>query len=141
MSLRPSIAAVAMASAAAVSAPALAQDAPRSSEIVEKLNDPVTQYAVAGMLSALSKALLEVQVAPVVKAMEGVTGRTSDLPEDATVADLAGAYPEDVQDQLVDRVPAMMSGAGAMAGAVEAMLPQLEEMAERVRDALPASEL
>lgn len=141
MPLRKPLIVAALASVTILPVPAIAQDAPRSSEIVEKLNDPMTQYAVAGMLSAMSKALLDMNVAPMVKAVEGVTGRTSDLPDDATVGDLAGAYPEDVEDQLVDRVPAMMSGAGAMAGALETMIPQLEEMAERMRDALPAGSL
>lgn len=128
-----------LAVAATLPAPALA-DQTRAGEIAEKLNDPMTQYAVAGMISAMTKAMLDMKVEPIAKAVEGVTGKPSrHLPPDATVADLAGTDQDEVREKLVRNVPQMMSAMGGMASAVEEMLPQLEEMAERMRDAVPNS--
>lgn len=133
---KPALAAC-LAAAALLPAPVMAQET-ESGEIAERLNDPMTQYAVAGMISAMSKAMLDMQIGPIMKAVEGATGRASDLPEDATVGDLAGTDADEMQDRLIETVPAMMASAGSMAGAVEDMLPQLREMAERMRDAIPA---
>lgn len=117
---------------------ALAQET-RAGELAERLNDPATQYAVAGVLSAMSKAVLDMEVAPFVKAMEGMGARPPrDLPADATVADVAGTSQAEVRDKLVDNVPRMMSAMGGLAQAVEDMLPQLEGMAKKMKDAIPA---
>jgi len=110
----------------------------RASEIAKQLNDPATQYAVAGMLSAMSKAVLSMEVAPFVKAMERVPGaRIRDLPPDATVGDLAGTNPGRMRDELIEHVPAMMAAMGGMAGAFDEMMPELEAMAEKMKDAMP----
>ncbi|MEZ5742698.1 MAG: hypothetical protein R3D89_02910 [Sphingomonadaceae bacterium] len=137
MSISKNALAACLAAAALLPAPAMAQES-SVSEIQEKLNDPMTQYAVAGMISAMSKAMLEMEIGPFMKSMEQATGRHSNVPEDATVADLAGTNPDEVQDKLIETVPAMMASAGTMAGAFEKMLPQLREMAERMKDAIPA---
>lgn len=119
--------------------PALANEpTDGTSEIAEKLNDPLTQYAVAGMLSAMSKSVLDMRVEPLVKAMEGLGGNRMDrLPPDATVADLSGTDQQRVRDGLVKHVPKAMSAMGAMASAAQKMLPELERMAREVRDATP----
>jgi len=126
-------------SLAAVPAPALAQNG-RAAEVAERLNDPMTQYAVAGMLSAMSKAVLDMKVAPFLDAMEGMGGKSGpDLGPDATVADLGGIDPAQVREEMVERVPQMMSAMGAMAGALQEMLPQFKAMAEKMKDAVPRS--
>ena len=107
-------------------------------EIAEKLNDPLTQYAVAGMISAMSKSVLDMRVEPLVKAMDGFGGkRLRRLPPDATVADLAGTDHETVRDGIVQRVPRAMSAMGALAGAAQKMMPELEKMAREMRAATP----
>lgn len=119
--------------------PAMAKEqTTRASEVAAKLNDPMTQYAIAGMLSAMSKALLEMPVAPFVDAIEQASGkRMGKLPRDARVADLAGTDQDKVRDQIVAHVPRAMAAMGAMAGAAEAMAPELERMARTMRESLP----
>jgi hypothetical protein len=122
--------------------PAVARDEPAPSgnaaEISEKLNDPMTQYAVAGMLSAMSKALLEISVAPVVDAVETASGRrVGNLPRDARVADLTGTDQSRVREQIVEHVPRAMAAMGALARAAQAMTPELERMARTMRQSMP----
>ncbi len=107
-------------------------------ELTEKLNDPLTQYAVAGMLSAMSKSVLEMRVEPLVKAMDGLGGKGMHrLPPDATVADLVGTEHATVRDGLVKNVPKAMSAVGALASTAKKMMPEVEKMAREVRDAAP----
>lgn len=121
-----------------LAAPAQAQES-KADELAETLSDPMTQYAVAGMLSALSRAVLDMEVEPLATAMKDLPGAPSrDLPPVATVGDLAGTDARQVRDTLIERVPAMMGAMARMAGAVGAMTPEIEKMADRVRDTLPA---
>ena len=107
-------------------------------EIADKLNDPLTQFAVAGMLSAASKAVLEIRVDPLLDAIGQATGRRAgNFPEGARVADLAGTSHGEVRDRIVTRVPRAMAAMGALAGSAEAMAPQIERMTRQMRDALP----
>ena len=112
--------------------------AEKAGEIATRLNDPMTQYAIAGMLSALTKALLDMPVAPMVDAVEQASGkRLGDMPRDARVGDLAGTDQREVREKIVGTVPRAMSAMGALAGAFEAMAPRLEQMARTMRDSLP----
>lgn len=122
--------------------PALADDgnamAGKADEIAGKLNDPLTQYAIAGMLSAMSKALLEMPVAPMVDAVEKASGkRVGHLPRDARVADLAGTDQDEMREKIVAHVPRAMTALGAMATAAGAMAPEFEKMARSMRDSMP----
>ena len=136
MSIRQSMLAGAMA-VAVLPAPAFAEQA-RAGELAERLNDPATQYVVAGMLSAMSKAVLELRVKPLADAMGGMGGRPMrDFPPDATVADVSGVNQAEVRERLIEEVPRMMSAMGGMAGALEQLKPQLEEMARRMKPTKP----
>lgn len=142
MRVRTALLAATSAAAMLAPLPALAhEDTPqrsRAGELAEKLNDPLTQYAVAGMVSAMSKALLDMPVEPLVKAMEQASGRrVGNLPDQATMGDLAGADRARVRDEIVTQVPRAMAAMGALAGAAEAMTPQIEDMARRVRESTP----
>lgn len=140
--IAPVIAATALAGMLAP-VPAMAQDqadasSPRAAEIADKLSDPMTQYVVAGMISAMTKAVLDMPVAPMVEAVEQASGkRVGKLPRDARVADLAGTDQQEVREKIVEHVPRAMAAMGTMAGAFEAMMPQLERMARTMRDSLP----
>ena len=120
--------------------PALAREpAGNVGELAEKLDDPMTQYAVAGMLSAMSKAVLEMPAEPFVKAVRdlGDSG-ISRLPPDATLADLTGTDHAKVRAQIVTQVPRAMRAMGAMAGALHAVMPQVEKIARKAHWALPS---
>jgi hypothetical protein len=115
-------------------------DAPadRAAEIAQRLNDPLTQYVVAGMVSAASKALLELPVAPVVEAVEQASGRRmGNLPRDARVADLVGVDHHRLRERIVADVPRAMAAMGALASAAGRMSPELERMARTLRESVP----
>ncbi len=143
MSLRSTVLAAALTALAVAPVPALAKDSGMG-EVTAKLSDPRTQSAVAGALAALSEALLSMKMAPLAKAMEsmeGVTGGRKAMPRidpDATLRDLAGPSADRLPQELSEKVPAMMGAMGGMAGAMEAMLPELEKIGERMKDAIPA---
>ncbi len=137
MTFHKPLLASALAMASLLPAPALAQEN-EAAQIAERLNDPATQYAVAGMISAMSKAMLDIQVGPFLEAMEGMGGKAApDLGPDATVADLAGTDHAQVRAQLLENVPRMMTAMGSMAGTIEEMMPQLKAMAEQMKNAVP----
>ena len=76
----------------------------KGAEIAEKLNDPMTQYAIAGMLSAMSNAVLEMPVAPMVEAVEKASGgRARNLPR---VRGLA-IWPAPIMTSYVSRSSSM----------------------------------
>lgn len=110
----------------------------KAAEIAERLNDPLTQYVVAGMISAASKALLDIPVAPVIDAVEQASGRrVGNVPRDARLGDLAGADEERLRERIVSDVPRAMAAMGALASAAGEMAPALERAARSVRESLP----
>ena len=144
ISLRAPLAAAALAGCTL--APAVhAQDVDHAQSgadrLSEKLSDPATQLAVTAALVAMSEALMQIRVEPFARAAEaaGAKRAVRDLPPDATVRDLAGPRAGDMQAELARRTPAMMAAASGMAGALSDMMPQLREMAARMKDAIPRS--
>ncbi len=142
MHLRSAVLAFAACTVAVAPVPALARDQQhtggKAAEIAEKLNDPMTQYALAGMLSAMSKAVLEMPVAPMIDAAGKASGgRLGKLPRDARLGDLAGADHDKLREQIVEHVPRAMAAMGALATAAEAMKPELERMARTMRESMP----
>ena len=140
-SLRTALIAACLAGSALVPAAAQARDARDGGlgEMAEKLSDPKMQLAVSAALVAMSEALMDIDVAPFMRAAEAAGARDvgRDLPPDAKLRDLAGPRAGDMQAELARRTPAMMGAAAGMAGALEDMLPQLRAMAERMKDAVP----
>lgn len=128
---RPPLAA-AFAACALIAAPAAAQ--PESARVAESLSDPRLQSAAAAAARAMSEAMLDLRVAPLVKAAEALRdpefARAVD--PDLTLGEIAGPRAAQVPDELSRRVPGMMGAMGAMAGTVDAMAPALMEMAREM---------
>jgi hypothetical protein len=83
------------------------------------------------------------KVAPLAKAMEQMGNRETarSIPRNATLADLAGPEARRMPREISQKVPMMMGAMAGMSEAMEAMLPQLEAMAEKMKNALPADAL
>jgi hypothetical protein len=118
--------------------PAFAADN-RAGDIARQLDDPVTQYMVAGALAAIATQMLKMRVEPFVRAVEaaGAGKAVPDLPPDATVGDLAGPEVQRVPREVIQRVPRLMGALADLAEAYGDMLPELEAMAQRMKDAVP----
>ena len=137
--------ALGVAAAALVPAPALARgddfgpgDAAASdmARAADELSSPRNQRAVAGMMAAMTEMMLSMKVAPLAKAMEsmGDHGAARRIPDNATLADLAGPDARHLPREVSRKVPQMMGAMAGMSGVIGAMLPQLRGMAERMKD-------
>ena len=133
----------------AIMAPAPAMAREQSiAQAAERLSDPRMQGAIAGMLAAMTEAMMGMKMAPFAKAMDSMgdgMGRddgdadhaSRSIDPDATLGDMMGPEARRMPQELSARVPQMMDGMAGMAGAMEQMMPQLKEMAERMKDAMP----
>lgn len=109
-------------------------------DLQDKLGDPRTQEAIGDAMAGMMAAMLDMKAGPFLKAMDRVgqtTGerpRHRDIPDDATLGDLAGPGAREMPREVARKAPAMMGAAGAMVGAMGEMLPQLEEVGKRMGD-------
>ena len=134
MKLRPLLTAAALAALAAAPGGALAKS-PSGSKVAEEMRDPVNQAVMSGAVRALSEALLDIKLAPFVKAIEAAHGNDPrDIDPDMTLRDYAGPEAERMPYEMSRRLPALMDATGEMAGAFEASLPALKAMAIEMRD-------
>lgn len=114
-------------------------------DIQDKLGDPRTQDAIGDAMAGLMEAMLDIKAAPFLKAMDrvgaasGERPRHRDVPDDATLGDLAGPEARDMPRTVARQAPAMMGAAGAMVGAMGEMLPQMAEMGRRMGDQMRKS--
>lgn len=127
-----------LALAACLPAPAPAEES-KAADIARQLDDPMTQYMVAGALAAITKQMLETPMEPFLRAIEsaGVGDALPDVPPDATLGNLAGPKAERLPGQIMQRVPKLMGSFADMASAYGDMLPELKAMAKRMKDAVP----
>lgn len=137
---RAALVATCLAGSALVPAVSYARDAGTGGlgDLSEKLSDPGTQLAVSAALVAMSEALMDIDVAPFLRAAEvaGARDVAHRLPPDAKVRDIAGPRAGEMQAELARRTPAILGAAAGMAGALEDMLPQLRALAEKMKGAM-----
>jgi hypothetical protein len=138
MLLRRLLASAALTALAFAPAAALAKEQRPLGRVIEELNDPDRQDQLAGALEGLAEALLDVRVAPFMKAIDRAAPGSAprDIDPDATLADMAGPGARDMPRELGDKLPMMMGMMGTMAGEMEGMLPELEAMAKRMEGAM-----
>ena len=129
-----------LAAAALAPVPALARDAASPanglSEMSAKLADPEFQGALAGMMQAMAGAMLDMKMAPLAKAAEAMGDRKMSrrIGPETTLRDMAGRDGARMERELGEKLPQAMTAMSGMAGAMEAMLPQLEAMARKMGD-------
>ncbi len=123
-----------------LSTPAFAaSDADRDVQrMADRLNDPATQSAMAGSIGAMMDALLGMRLDGVAKALEPLNGGKKIRMKGNTVRDMVARDDPDFEDKMQDRTRAAVGGMGALAQAMAVMLPQLEQAARKMEDALPA---
>lgn len=114
-------------------------------DLQDKLGDRRTQEAIGDAMAGMMAAMLDMKAAPFLKAMDrvgqqaGERPRHRNLPDDATLGDLAGPSARELPDEVARKAPAMMGAAGAMVGVMGEMLPQLEEVGKRMGDQMRES--
>ncbi|MFN2099722.1 hypothetical protein [Altererythrobacter sp. MF3-039] len=107
------------------------------SESIDRLGDPETQQQLATTIATLSEILLDLPLAPLANAVaDAGIDLAEEVPEDTTLRQLAPEA-EQVPDQIAENLPRAMTAMASMAQGIEAMMPALRDMAERMKDALP----
>lgn len=127
--------------AAGMPAPVLAQDGDASLErMQERLSDPAQQQQIASTLGALSEILLSMPIAPMIEAVEEATGEElAPVGPDTTLRSLAGPRADTLSRDIEQHVPRAMEAMAGMTRGMQAMLPALREMADRMRAAIPSA--
>ena len=124
----PVIAAV----SALVATPAFAAEND-AAQLAEQLRDPATQAQIAAMVETMSAVMLDMNVAPMLRAKAKIEGSDPEAVDpNLTVRDLAGPEAEDAPRELAVRLPQMMGALATLAVSLEQMLPQLRAMGDAV---------
>ena len=125
-----------------LTAPAAAQDVEGDlDEMARTMGDPARQEALARAMGAMTEVLLDLPLAPILGPLAEAAGEDPrSVDPDATLRKVSPGASE-VPRQIERQLPAAMGAMAGMSGAFAVMIPQLREMADRVRDALPDSYL
>ncbi|MCJ8156658.1 hypothetical protein [Sphingomonas sp. LaA6.9] len=122
--------------ALAFTAPVHAQDNDVAPEerIAKTMNDPVMQDRVAGAMSGVMGAVLDMRIGEIERAIDP----TSRTPRDETLRDRAERDDPYFEERMTHRTRAMTGTMGAMATQMVVMMPELRrlmaEMAGRMAD-------
>jgi hypothetical protein len=118
----------------AMAAPSEAQN--DINRVAERLNDPATQSAMSGALTAMIGALLDMRIDGVAKALEPMNRGKSLKLKGRTIREIASRDDPHFDQKLAGGSRAMVGGAGAMASAMATMLPEIEQALAKVSQAM-----
>jgi hypothetical protein len=145
--MRKAIIATAVA-AAALPLPALAQDAAEdrdveaaAGQLEHRLADPRTQDRLADSVSAMSEALLDIPVAPLMRAAAKMAGESPDAIDPHTTLRDVSPDTRRVPAEIHDKLPEMMGAMAGVAGGLREMMPALRDMAARMNEAIDRADL
>lgn len=143
---KPIIAAAALAFAAPF--PAAAQDAvtdesveDAAARLSETLSDPAMQEQMADTVATMSEALLDLPLAPFLRAAAQMAGEDPEAVDPDTTLRRISPDAEEVPGEIADKLPQMMGAMAGMADGMGAMMPALREMADRMREAIERADL
>jgi hypothetical protein len=109
--------------------------------MARELADPARQAAMGRAMGAMAEVLLDMPLAPIIGPLAEAAGEDPRrVDPDATLRKMspgAGAVPSQIERQL----PRAMGAMAGMSGAFAHLIPQLRDIAERMRDALPETDL
>jgi hypothetical protein len=121
--------------------PALAQDAAEDSGLAraaEEMRDPVRQEQVAVMAEAVIASLLEMPFGNLLRSAAEIAGEDPDkIDPNTTLREAAGPEADDAPRLAAKALPKMMSATGALAGALETMLPEMRRIGEDLARQFP----
>ncbi len=120
--------------------PAMAADSKTQHDldrIADTLNDPSTQAAMSGALGAMMAAVLDIRLDGIAKALEPMNGGKPVEMRGKTVREMAARDHPDFERNMQANTRAAVGSMGSLASAMSVMLPQLEEAARKMKDALP----
>jgi hypothetical protein len=119
----------ALSPAAALAAPG---DAAR---VAEELSDPVRQEQMAAAAEAATTAVLDMPVGPLMRAAKTIAGEDPEwVDPDLRVGDLVDPETADAPYEVARRLPRAMAAMAGAAATLEAMLPELRAMGDRIAE-------
>ena len=122
--------------AAGALTPATALAAPGdAARVAEELNDPAVQEQMAAVAEAATTAVLDMPVGPLMRAAKTIAGEDPEwVDPDLRVGDVVGPEAADAPREFAHRLPQMMGAMAAAAATMEAMLPELRAMGDRIAE-------
>jgi hypothetical protein len=115
-------------------ASALAADGD-AARVAEDLNDPARQEQMVAAAEAVTTAVLDMPAGPLMRAAKTIRGENPDYVDpDLRVGDLVGPEAADAPYQFAHRLPQMMGALATAAATMEAMLPELRAMGDRIAE-------
>ena len=106
-----------------------------AARVAEELNDPVRQEQMAAAAEAVTTAVLDMPAAPLLRAARTIAGENPDYVDpDLRVGDLVGPEAADAPREFAHRLPQMMGAMATLAATMEAMLPELRAMGDRIAE-------
>lgn len=109
-------------------------------ELSEKLADPEFQDQANMMGQVLLQTMLELPIGPMADAMHKATdGQSPAIDPDARLRDLAPDA-EALPEKFADKLPMALNAMSGMTEGMQAMLPLLRDMTQRMRGAMERKE-
>lgn len=132
--MRIALSALVLMGTTAAPVPALASEGD-AQRMADELRDPAMQAQIATAAEAMTRAIMTMPAAPLLRAAETMAGRDPETVDpNLTVGDLAGPEAAEAPHELAQRLPEMMGAMAAMSVALEAMLPELKAMGDRIAE-------
>ena len=103
--------------------------------VAEELSDPVRQARMAAAAEAATTAVLDIPVGPLMRAAKTIAGENPEwVDPDLRVGDLVDPETADAPYELAHRLPRAMATLAGAAATLEAMLPELRAMGDRIAE-------
>ena len=117
---------------------AAAEPDPALDHMARALGDPVRQEAMARTLGAMAEVILDLPLTPILGPLAEAAGEDPrNIDRDATLRKVSPGA-SDVPRQIERELPRAMGAMAGMSAAVADLVPELRDLAGRLRDALPA---
>ena len=104
----------------------------------EEMRDPVRQEQVAVMAEAVIASLLEMPVGNLLRSAAEIAGEDpEEIDPNTTLREAAGPEADEAPRLAAKALPKVMNATGALAGAIETMLPEIRRIGEDIARSLP----
>lgn len=132
------LAALAIPASAAEPTPEVGAELDR---MARTMGDPARQEAMARVMGTMAEVILDLPLAPILGPLAEAAGEDPRSVDPDTTLRKVSPRAGDVPRQIEQQLPRAMGTIAGMSGAFADLIPQLREVAERVREAIPSADL
>lgn len=105
------------------------------------MGDPARQEAMARAMGTMAEVILDLPLAPILGPLAEAAGEDPRSVDPDTTLRKVSPGAGDVPRQIEQQLPRAMGAIAGMSGAFADLIPQLREVAERMREAIPSADL